>query len=110
METKLTKQPHARSTAETDSERTWLTNWLIAKMASLNDFFHVLGGSVAYVLMIALFVVGFWEIGKGIYIVFLGNSSVPEGTRESAALEISLKGLEFLFLAPLTYLTLLSLE
>lgn len=112
MEPKLTKKTHVGSASEQDSERTGQPDWLVAKMDSLNNFFHVLGGAVAYFLMVALFVVGFWEISKGIYLVFFGSPSVPEGvsSRESAALEISLKGLEFLFLAPLTYLTLLSLE
>lgn len=90
------------------------TSWrarLIAKIfESLNDLFYVVGNLIAYLLMIALFTVGFWEIGKGIGI-FFGYPLMPEqaSSRESAALEMSLKGLEFLFLAPLTYLTLISL-
>jgi len=85
-----------------------------SKLMKIEDFHQrveVLGGIVAYLLMIGLFVIGFCEIGKGILIYFhIGEIPEWSTSRESAALEMSLKGLEFLFLAPLSYLALLSLK
>lgn len=70
----------------------------------------VVGILLAGILMAILMFIGFYEMYKGVSI-FFNLSHMPEHTasKESSILAFTLKGLEFLFLAPLGFLTLLSM-
>jgi hypothetical protein len=59
-------------------------------------------------IMILLFILGFWEIVKGIWVFFSDlQHPTKELSSDSWALELCIKGFEFIFLAPLAYFLIL---
>ena len=81
------------------------------KAMTLNLILITLGAGISYLIMVALFSIGFFEISKAI-LVFYGFSAASDVgmSKESSVLEMSLKGLEFLFMAPLSFLVLGNLK
>jgi hypothetical protein len=82
--------------------RDWLA-WLVEKL-------YAGGALCAGTLMILLFAVAFWEIGKALLVFFHvlspRDSAVP---LESLAMTTALKGIEYMFLAPMSFLVYRSL-
>ena len=66
---------------------------------------YILGAACAVVLMFSLFAAAFWEIGRAVFVFFrLANNPQPLVPYESSAIAIALKGIEYLFLAPMSFL------
>lgn len=74
-------------------------------MNYLLKFFYVVGAICAGLLMAAMFGAGFWELAAGVRIFFGLMPSPQAGARpESEAIVVALKGIEYLFLAPMGFL------
>jgi hypothetical protein len=71
---------------------------------------YLIGAACAFALMIFLFAAAFLEIGKSIAVFFhFGSGPDPRVPPESQALMVALKGIEYLFLAPIGFLVYRSL-
>jgi hypothetical protein len=79
-------------------------------LARLVERLYAAGALCASTLMILLFAVAFWEIGKALLVFFHvlspQDSAVPA---ESQAMITALKGIEYMFLAPMSFLVYRSL-
>ena len=69
-----------------------------------------MGAACGVILMVSLFALAFWEIGKAV-MIFAGRASGsdPRLAPESQAMIVALKGIEYLFLAPICLLVYRSL-
>jgi hypothetical protein len=105
----------AESSALTDAEKKknvlkWVES-LENKAMALNFILITLGAGISYLIMAGLFSIGFFEISKAILVFYeFSAASDIAMSKESAVLEMSLKGLEFLFMAPLSFLVLGNLK
>ena len=71
---------------------------------------YVVGAGCASSLMVLLFAIAFWEIGKAIAVfVHLAAGPDPRVPPESQAIMVALKGIEYLFLAPMSFVVYSSL-
>ncbi len=69
------------------------------------ELMYLIGAICAGVLMISLFVAAFWEIGGAVFVFFrILPSRNPKFASDSDALVVALKGIEYLFLAPMSFL------
>jgi hypothetical protein len=73
-------------------------------------FLYVVGSFCASSLMVLIFAAAFWEIGSAIIVFFRSVSTQDPGLPpESPAIIIALKGIEYLFLAPMSFVVYRSL-
>jgi hypothetical protein len=79
-------------------------------LAQLTRVLYVVGAACASTLMVLLFALAFWEIGKAVA-VFMHLAVGPDSRvpPESQAIMVALKGIEYLFLAPMSFLVYRSL-
>jgi hypothetical protein len=76
----------------------------------LTRLLYIIGAFFASTLMVLLFAAAFWEMGKGIAVFFhLAAGADPRVPPESQAIMMALKGIEYLFLAPMSFLVYRSL-
>lgn len=91
-------------------EKTTSTGPLYILLNRLSRWPMFLGTGVACLVMISLFTAGFYEFSKAIAIIF---KVIPPHTDEyppdALALKMSVRALEYLLLAPLPYLLMLSM-
>lgn len=73
-------------------------------------FLYVVGAFCASSLMVFIFAAAFWEIGRAILVFFhFVSAQDPRQPAESQAIIIALRGIEYLFLAPMSFVVYRSL-
>lgn len=79
-------------------------------LTTITKGLYVIGAFCASALMVSLFAVAFWEIGKAISVFFhFASGPDPRVPPESQAIMVALKGIEYMFLAPMSFLVYRSL-